>query len=300
MLTLETLFDEEFYLSEYPDVVQALENREYNTAFEHFFTVGIFQGYEPNSLFNSSYYRSRNTDVAAQIDEGGLTAVDHFVEYGQFELRSPNPLFDPFYYLEQNADVTAAFLRREINPFEHFFFYGQYEGRNPSPFFDTNYYLAQNPDVLSQIEDNEYNSFFEHYLRVGLTEGRLGTPPEFKDDLTQAINADILLGDRVIVGDVTTDNPIDIYQFIIPNNISQFSLSLSQLRADVDVELIQDLNGNQAIETNEIFASSANFGLTPELIEFAQIPGGTYFARVSQFEGNTNTNYVLTLSSTPL
>ncbi|WRH67201.1 MAG: hypothetical protein RSE13_01740 [Planktothrix sp. GU0601_MAG3] len=43
---------------------------------------------------------------------------------------------------------------------------------------------------------------------------------------------------------------------------------------------------------------SANLGLTPESIKLDQLPGGTYFLRVSPMDGSTH--YLLNLSATPI
>ena len=188
-------------------------------------------------------------------------------------------------------------MRGEINPFEHFFLFGQYEGRNPSLAFDTNYYQTRYPEVLSDLESGLYNTVFEHFWQRR-DEGRLGTPPALQDDLTQAVDLDILLGNKTIIGLVTDADPVDIYQFIIPNYKSDFSAIMNQMKANLDLDLIQDINGNQAVQSDEILASSTNLGLTPESIVMDSLPTGTYFIRVSQVEGSTN--YLLNLSATPI
>ena len=298
MLTLETLFDEKFYLAQYPDVAPAIERREFRNAFDHFVQEGQFLGYEPNPLFDSQYYQQGDPELLTQIKEGFITPAEHFIDFGQFQPRSPNPLFDPIYYLERYPDVKAGFLKAEINPFEHFFLHGQYEGRNPSIGFDTNFYQTRYPDVLSEIKSGQYNTFFEHFWRQGLKESRLGIAPAFKDDLTQAINIDILLGQKTIVGLIDADNPVDIYEFIIPNFNSKVSIIMNQMKANLDLDLIYDLNNNRAVQSNEIVASSANLGLTPESIKLDKLPGGTYFLRVSPRDGSTH--YLLNLSATPI
>ena len=95
MLTLETLFDEKFYLAQYPDVAPAIERREFRNAFDHFVQEGQFLGYEPNPLFDSQYYQQGDPELLTQIKEGFITPAEHFIDFGQFQPRSPNPLFDP-------------------------------------------------------------------------------------------------------------------------------------------------------------------------------------------------------------
>jgi len=298
MLTLETLFDQEFYLTTYPDVAPAIDRKEFRNAFDHFIEEGQFLDYEPNPLFDSQYYQQGDPELLTQIQGEFTTAAKHFIDFGQFEPRSPNPLFDPIYYLERYPDIKSGFLQAEINPFEHFFLQGQYEGRNPSINFDTNFYQTRYPDVLSDIQSGLYNTFFEHFWRQGLKEERLGIAPAFQDDLTQTINIDTLLGQRTIVGLIDAANPINIYEFIIPNFNSEVSIIMNQMKANLDLDLIYDLNNNRAVQSNEIVASSANLGLTPESIELDKLPSGTYFLRVSPRDGSTH--YLLNLSATPI
>jgi hypothetical protein len=73
---------------------------------------------------------------------------------------------------------------------------------------------------------------------------------------------------------------------------------MNQMKANLDLDLIYDLNNNRAVQSNEIVASSANLGLTPESIELDKLPGGTYFLRVYPRDGSTH--YLLNLSATPI
>lgn len=57
-----------------------------------------------------------------------------------------------------------------------------------------------------------------------------------------------------------TANPVDIYEFIIPNFNSKVSIIMNQMKANLDLDLIYDLNNNRAVQSNEIVASSANLG----------------------------------------
>ena len=91
--------------------------------------------------------------------------------------------------------------------------------------------------------------------------------------------------------------PADIYSFIL-NSPRLFSVTVDGLSADVDVELIQDINGNGALGLDDIIASSNNLGTASEtIVSNGALPAGTYFVRVSQFQGDTN--YDLRLLSTP-
>jgi hypothetical protein len=95
------------------------------------------------------------------------------------------------------------------------------------------------------------------------------------------------------VGAVDRD---DLYRFTV-SGTSNLSLVLSGLSADADVEVIQDRNGNGVDEDDEVIAFSESPGTLSEEIANLSLAAGTYFARVLQFEGDTN--YTLTLLATP-
>ncbi|MDT9184097.1 calcium-binding protein [Limnospira sp. PMC 289.06] len=298
MLTLETLFDEGFYLAQNQEVEEAIADGLFETAFEHFSRYGQFEGRNPNPIFDSEYYLAQNPHIQSEVEEGITTAAAHFVNIGQTDNRSPNPFFDPVFYLQQNPTVSQGVAKGEFTAFEHFLKIGQFEGLDPSDSFNTEFYRDRNFDAVEGIEDEIIGSLFEHFYRFGLELGRLGAPPQLMDDLSNAIALDTLLGSRTIVNSVTDDNPVNIYEFIIPNNGSEFSLFLHGLKADANVDLIQDINQNQAIQPDDIIASSNNPALATESIDIDLLPMGTYFVRVSQFQGETI--YALELSAIPL
>jgi hypothetical protein len=298
MLTFEDFLDEDFYLTQYPVVEEAVEAGEYESGLDHFLQVGQFESLQPNPLFDPAYYRSIYTDVSAAIEREAITAAEHFILFGQFEQRNPNPLFDTAYYLEQYPDVKTALQEERLTPFEHFFRFGQFEGRNPSLFFDSLYYQERNPEAITAIEDGVVDSLFEHFIRFGLKRGNSGVSPEPQNDLSGAFQLDTLLGSRTIIESVSTENPVDIYRFVIPNEISQVSIRLTELTADADLEILQDINANEVIEFDETFATSKNLGIASESLIFDQLSTGTYFVRVSQFEGETD--YNLSFDVTPI
>ena len=52
MLTIETLFDENFYLALNPDVVDEIAAGNFSSGLEHFLNVGQFENRDPNALFD--------------------------------------------------------------------------------------------------------------------------------------------------------------------------------------------------------------------------------------------------------
>ena len=293
MLTIETLFDENFYLALNPDVVDEIATGNFSSGLEHFLNVGQFENRDPNALFDTSFYLETNTGILAATQEGRLTAVEHFLEFGQFEFRDPSPFFNTAFYIS-NPELATALESGNLTPFEHFVRFGQFESRNPSILFDTGFYLTENPDVVELLNEGIFASAIQHYIVVGLPQNRLSTPPDFRDDLLNITDSLGVLGTAEANDFVGSGNPVDIYSFIL-NTPSSLDVVLGGLSADADLELIEDTNNNGVVETLEVFADSRNVGNVDERIAIDFLPEGNYFVRVSQFDGDTN--YSLSLEA---
>jgi GT2 family glycosyltransferase len=203
--TAAVLFDAQWYLGQYPDVVAldvdplqhylqwgARENRNPNPVFdtvwyltrnqdvaiaglnplEHYRDCGARDGRDPGPLFDTEWYLTKNADVKT----AGLNPVRHYLEHGAREGRSPHPLFDPFYYLTQKPELTG------LNPVDYYMQRGAAEGDSPHPLFDATWYLAQNPDVARA----GVNPLL-HYLDRGWRESR-NPHPLFNSDWYLAEN----------------------------------------------------------------------------------------------------------------
>ena len=116
------------------------------------------------------------------------------------------------------------------------------------------------------------------------------------NQLSQARDLGVLSGTQTIADSVSNARPDDLYRFTLQAN-SDFKLTVSGLRADVDVTLIKDINGDNSIDFTDIIAASQESGLSPESIDINGLTAGTYFVRIYQFQGSTN--FTLNLSATP-
>lgn len=135
MLTLGSLFDENTYLQQNPDVANAVSLGGFASGFDHFLKHGQFEGRQPSGFYSESYYLQQNPDVASAVSLGGFaTGLDHFLSHGQFEKRDPIAGFNTGYYLQQNPDVAAAVNAGAMTALEHYVFFGKNEGRFPIPF----------------------------------------------------------------------------------------------------------------------------------------------------------------------
>lgn len=154
-----------------------------------------------SDLFNETFYRNNNPDVAAAISSGLFrNGLEHFLQFGQFEKRNPSAFFDTAYYLQQNPDVANVVNSNITTAFVHFINAGQNEGRSPFSLFNNSFYLSSNPDVNAAVNRDEITGI-EHYIEYGAEEGR--NPSRFFDnsfylqrnlDVAQAVQADIITG----------------------------------------------------------------------------------------------------------
>ena len=297
MLTLRTLFDSKFYLENNPDVAVQVARGTVSSPFDHYRKIGKFENRDPNALFDAGYYLDTNTDVAVSAKLNGFSAADHFIRFGQFERRNPNPLFDVGFYLTSNPDVQTAVQTNQFTAFEHYFKVGQLENRKPSVFFDPSFYLERYPVVGGAVSSGGVKSAIDHYIQFGQQEGLLSTLPAPADNFSTAKSLGILTDSLSANDFVGAAEPTDIYSFIL-NTPSLFSVTVDGLSADVDIELIQDLNGNGIVGADDIIGSSNNLGTASErIVSKGALPTGAYFVRVSQIQGDTN--YDLRLLSAP-
>lgn len=152
------LFDDRWYLSEYPDVAASGVD-----PLRDYLTVGARNGRDPNPLFNSAWYVTQYPDVRRL----GANPLAHYVEFGAIEGRDPNPVFDSDWYLRQIGNPI------NVNPLRHYIQHGISEGRAPHPAFDTTWYTQHYQDVAASGVPP-----LQHYLQYGLAEGRSTFDPE--------------------------------------------------------------------------------------------------------------------------
>ncbi|NEP39664.1 MAG: SGNH/GDSL hydrolase family protein [Okeania sp. SIO2G4] len=138
-LTINELFDEQFYLETYPGVAEAVANGTVSNGFFHFIRFGQFESRDPNAIFNTNFYLANNPGVAAAVEQNLLTPTEHFINFGQFEQRNPSTLLDTSFYLDRYSDVAEALVTTSLTATEHFLNAGQFEGRLPRSLFSDIY-----------------------------------------------------------------------------------------------------------------------------------------------------------------
>jgi O-antigen biosynthesis protein len=136
------LFDESWYLAQYPDVARAgIEPR------LHYLVFGAAEGRDPHPLFDSSWYLEQYPDVA----RAAVNPLVHYIAFGAAERRDPHPLFDSSWYLGRYLDVARA----GVNPLEHYILHGAIEGRDPHPPLAASAEMERRPVNLMRGEPAE-------------------------------------------------------------------------------------------------------------------------------------------------
>lgn len=124
------LFETEWYLREYPDVVKS---GRYPA--DHYLEEGYLSGHRPNPLFDSRWYLERYEDVR----RSGVNPLVHYLRNGYREGRNPSSEFETDFYLLSYPDVRTS----GMNPLTHYLRVGKTEGR-----------LAMKPRAVSRIRDS--------------------------------------------------------------------------------------------------------------------------------------------------
>jgi hypothetical protein len=149
------LFDEAFYLSQYPDIAQADI-----PPLEHFFEYGYREGRRPNFYFDPSWYLAQNPDVL----QAGFQPLTHYLSYGDIEGRRPSPIFDSAWYRKHYG------LGEADNALGHYLVNRKSCRFAPIAEFDIEHYAHLYPDIVAVGVDP-----FEHFVSNGKT-GRAGAP----------------------------------------------------------------------------------------------------------------------------
>jgi hypothetical protein len=114
------------------------------------------------NLFDSSFYRLANPDLAPFSDQDLLS---HFQNFGLNEGRTFSPLVDLNYYRASNSDLGRF---SPVDLFNHLANFGVAEGRTFSPLVDLNYYRLVNGNLAN------FNSeqLFTDLQTSGIRDGR--------------------------------------------------------------------------------------------------------------------------------
>ena len=174
------IFDEKYYLSQYPWIKPAIDAGIVKSGLEHFQKFGQAAGLTKISrYFDEATYIAGNPDIAPFVrtvnpNAPFATGLDHFIQFGYDEGQRRTQVSSEYnedFYLANNSE-----LRSFIGPngsfksgYQHFIQFGAKEGRFGTSFFEPEY-LKKNPDIVPFVNSGNLKTGREHYFNFGKNE----------------------------------------------------------------------------------------------------------------------------------
>ncbi|MEG4167109.1 MULTISPECIES: calcium-binding protein [unclassified Microcoleus] len=178
------IFDEPYYLAQYPWVKPAIDAGIIKSGREHFEKFGQAAGLTKVSrYFDEETYLAQNPDIAPFVRTPNnpnapfASGVDQFIQFGYEEGRTRvSPEYNEDFYLANNQEVLPFVQNGTFkNGYQHFIKFGNKEGRFATFFWERNY-LINNPDIAPFVNSGALKTGREHYFKFGQFEqGRSAT-----------------------------------------------------------------------------------------------------------------------------
>ena len=169
------IFDEQYYLSQYPWLKPAIDAGIIKSGREHFEKFGQAAGLTRVSrYFDEATYLAGNPDIAPFVrtpsNPNGTftTGLEHFIQFGYEEGRSRvSPDYDEEFYLKRYP-ILAPFVENGTfkSGFQHFVNFGVKEGLYANTFSEQTY-LVNNSDVAAAVRAGFFKTGSEHYREFG-------------------------------------------------------------------------------------------------------------------------------------
>ena len=128
------------------------------------------------AVFDRGWYLHHYADARAHCaDAAPEAALDYYLRVGARLGHSPSPLFDEPYYLACNPDVAALVQAGQYGSgFDHYCLHG-WRGVSPHWLFDDTLYAELYEDMtLENLELHGCYGRYDHYLKSGQREQRIG------------------------------------------------------------------------------------------------------------------------------
>ena len=319
-------FDASLYLEANPDLVAArLNNRQ---ALEHFRTVGINEGRASSEFFNVSFYQDTNPDLR-QAGFNNQQALEHYLRFGMAEGRPGEPPNNSHFAIRTGVLREPRAFRDWVGLADRNDYYrfsldtnsevnirlDELADRTTLSLSSLNQGLVRNEG--SDNNPREIREILPPGTYILSVQSPFPSRPEFFPDLVPnptGYNLTLSATPFGISGDRAGNNlseardwgvlnngeerlESDLVWAADPEDFYRFTLnapSTMNLRASfAELQLIEDLNNNGTIETDEITISSSpmsSFGgglffppvQTPAIIDNLNLLPGTYFVRVPE------------------
>ena len=177
-MTNYAIFDEKYYLAQYPWLKPAIDAGSLKSGREHFEKFGQAGGLTKVSrYFDEATYLAGNPDIAALVRTPSnanapfATGLDHFIKFGYEEGRSRvSPDYDEAFYVASNRQLQPFIQNGTFkNGYQHFIQFGIRDGQFGTSFFETKY-LQKNPDIVPLVNSGNLKTGREHYFNFGKNE----------------------------------------------------------------------------------------------------------------------------------
>ncbi|MEO9123871.1 MAG: calcium-binding protein [Microcoleus sp.] len=173
------IFDEKYYLAQYPWVKPAIDAGVIKSGLEHFQKFGEAGGLTKVSrYFDEATYLAANPDIAPFVrtvnpNAPFATGLDHFIQFGYDEGQrrtQVSPEYNENFYLANNSELLPFIQNGTFKSgYQHFIQYGAKEGRFGTSFLEPEY-LKQNPDIVPFVNSGALKTGREHYFDFGKNE----------------------------------------------------------------------------------------------------------------------------------
>ncbi|WP_333256577.1 MULTISPECIES: hypothetical protein [unclassified Microcoleus] len=169
------IFDEQYYLSQYPWLKSAIDAGVINSGKEHFEKYGQAGGFTAVSrYFDEETYLAQNPDIAPLVRTANnpnapfASGLDHFIQFGYEEGRTQvSPDYDEAIYLKRYP-VLVPFVQNGTfkSGLDHFVQFGAKQNLYANTFFEPEY-LLKNPDIAAAVKEGVFKTGGEHYRKFG-------------------------------------------------------------------------------------------------------------------------------------
>ena len=173
------IFDEKYYLSQYPWVKPAIDAGIIKSGREHFEKFGRAGGLTKVSrYFDEDTYLAGNPDLAPFVrtvnpNAPFATGLDHFIQFGYDEGQrrtQVSPEYNENFYLANNSELQPFIQNGTFKSgYQHFVQFGAKEGRFGTSFFEPEY-LKENPDIVPFVNSGALKTGREHFFNFGKNE----------------------------------------------------------------------------------------------------------------------------------
>jgi len=179
-MTNYEIFDDPYYLAQYPWVKPAIDAGIIKSGREHFEKFGQAGGLTKVSrYFDEETYLAQNPDIARLVRSPNnpnapfASGLDQFIQFGYEEGRTRvSPDYNEDFYLANNPELVPLVQNGTFkNGYQHFIKFGNKEGRFATSFWEPKY-LIDNPDIAPFVNSGALKTGREHYFKFGQFEQR--------------------------------------------------------------------------------------------------------------------------------